>query len=194
MYTTEVSRGALLTLESKRIASILLTSPDDESWHRAIVDDNILQKDKASTAKRQAGLIRKRLELLDAEGWHLIKKGDLEVTTQLLLAAAIKHSRLLEDFIRSVYIEKQRKFDDRIKAKDWEDFLCDCELIAPEISSWNKSTKSKLFNMIVQILVEARYLIDRADMQLSPRSLHPSVRRYLIERSDLRIVEYLERV
>ena len=44
LYNTELSRGSLLTLESRRIASLLLTKPDADAWKKAIEVENILQK------------------------------------------------------------------------------------------------------------------------------------------------------
>jgi hypothetical protein len=45
----------------------------------------------------------------------------------------------------------------------------------------------------VRILVEAKYLEDARSMKLTPRSLHPDVRRYLAERHETYVLECLER-
>ena len=91
-----------MPLESKRIAALLLTQPDETAWRHAIEIDNILQKKTPATARRQATLIRKRLMTLDVQGREMITVRESEVQLQLLLAAAIKHSPLLGDFMRSV--------------------------------------------------------------------------------------------
>ena len=51
----------------------------------------------------------------------------------------------------------------------------------------------KLHNSIINILVEAKYLDDAKTMKLTPQSLHPHVKRYLLERDENYIVECLER-
>jgi hypothetical protein len=194
LYNTELSRGSLLTLESKRIAALLLTKPDADTWKKAIEVENILQKDTAGTAKRQAKLIKKRLETLDPAAWKLITQKDSEVTNQLLFAAAIKENKLLGDFVRSVYVSRQKKLEPSIASNDWEDFLIECAHHDPSVSTWNENTKRKVLNGIARILVEAKYLVDRKTMKLSPQSLHPVVRTYLIERKEKYVLECLERL
>ena len=194
IYSTEVSRGSLLPLESKRIASLLISNPSASEWKQAIEKENILQKETVTTARRQANLIRKRLEQLDLAGWNLIREGGLEVTTQTLLAAAMKHSKLLEDFIQRVYIARQKQMDSHLRLTDWEDFINECAIREPAVEGWNKSTRAKVFNMVTQILVDAKYLVDRETMRISPRSLHPDVKRYLAQRGDLQIINCLERL
>ncbi|WP_326527199.1 BrxA family protein, partial [Dokdonella sp.] len=106
--------------ESRRVARLLLTHPTKEQWFEALKVDNILQKKSPATARRQARLIRNRLDTLEDEAWSLIAEGSQEVATQLLFAAAIKHSRVLADFLRDVYAGHLRRLEQNISpAKDW---------------------------------------------------------------------------
>ena len=102
LYNGEIVAGSLLIPESRKIAKLLLQKTSEEEWYQAVIIDNILQKRSPASAKRQAKLIRKRLSLMGPEHWTLVKDGNAEVTTQALLAAAIKHSRLLGDFMSNV--------------------------------------------------------------------------------------------
>ena len=193
LYNTELSRGSLLPLESKRIATLLLTEPDQASWKRAIEVENILQKDTVGTAVRQSVLIRKRLATLDAKAWKLITERESEVSNQLLFAAAIKQNKLLGDFMRNVYARRQQQMEPDISVANWEDFLTECAHHDSAVASWNESTKLKIINGVARILIEAKYLVDRKSMKLSPRDLHPVVRRYLVERNEKFVLDCLER-
>ena len=193
LYNTEISRGSLLPLESKRIATLLLTEPDAASWKRAIEVENILQKETVGIAVRQSVLIRKRLVTLDTAAWKLITERESEVTNQLLFAASIKQNKLLGDFMRNVYAKRQQQMEPDISVANWEDFLIECAHHDSSVSSWNESTKLKIINGIARILIEAKYLVDRKSMKLSPRDLHPVVRRYLAERSEKFVLDCLER-
>jgi hypothetical protein len=193
LYNTEISRGSLLPLESKRIAALLLTEPDAATWKRAIELENILQKDTVGTAVRQSVLIRKRLATLDAAAWTLIAERESEVTNQLLFAAAIKQNKLLGDFMRNVYASRQQQMEPDISVASWEDFLTECAHHDFSVASWNENTKLKIINGIARILIEAKYLVDRKSMKLSPRDLHPVVRRYLVERNEKFVLDCLER-
>jgi len=193
IYNSEISRGSLMPLESRRVAKFLLTEPKKNEWTHAIEKENILQKDTPETARRQAKLIRKRLLTLDKAGWELISERENEVTNQLLFAAAIKDSKLLGDFMLNLYASRQRRMETSISPSNWEDFLTECAHYDPSVLEWNKYTKSKSFNSIINILVEAKYLDDAKTMKLTPQSLHPHVKRYLLERDENYIVECLER-
>ena len=193
LYNTELSRGSLMPLESKRIASLLLTNPDKAAWKQAIEVENILQKDTVGTAIRQSKLIQKRLLTLDAEGWKLLIENDSEVTLQILFSAAIKQNKLLGDFMRNVYAISQQRMEPDISAVNWEDFLTECAHHDTSVANWNDNTKLKILNGIARVLVEAKYLVDRKSMKLSPRDLHPIVRRYLTERNGNFVLDCLER-
>ena len=110
-YNAEISAGSLLPLESRRLAALLLTRPDPAAWLHAIETENILQKKTPATARRQATLLRRRLTTLEPQAWQMIVEREGEVATQLLLAAAVKHSQLLGDFMVRVYADRQRRLE-----------------------------------------------------------------------------------
>ena len=192
-YNAEISAGSLMPLESRRIAAFLLTHPDDNAWKRALIDDNILQKKAPATAIRLASLIRKRLNTLDATALEMVAQREQEVVIQLLLVAAVKHSQLLADFIKDVYIEHQRRMDLALSPGDWDGFFSECSHRDSSIIQWSASTQAKLFQVILRILTEAKYLESSRSMKLTPQSLHPDVRRYLSGHGDSALTALLER-
>ena len=192
IYNAELSAGSLMPLESRRIAALLLTHPTLEQWETALKSDNILQKKTMATARRQARLIRNRLGTIDDAGLELIANGNQEIAMQMLLVAAIKHSQLLGDFLRTVYWERLRGLESNLAAKDWETFLIECNHRDEAVSSWSDSTKAKLFQVLVRVLAEAKYLESTRSMKLTPQSVHPDVVRYLKARDDSRLLALLE--
>ncbi len=182
-----------MPLESRRIAALLLTHPDDKGWRQALVEDNLLQKNAPATALRQAKLIRNRLNTLDVTTWEMIANREQEVVIQLLLVAAVTHSRLLADFISDVYIDHQRRLNLAITPGDWEGFLTECSHKDSSVNQWSASTQAKLFQVILRILTEAKYLESTRSMKLTPQSLHPDVRRYLSGHGESALIELLER-
>jgi len=192
-YNAEISAGSLMATESRRLATLLLSDPDEATWLQAIEIENILQKKTPATARRQARLIRKRLATLDAEAWKKIAERENEVVIQLLSAAAVKHSQLLGDFMRKVYADRQRRLEPALAPSDWQDFLAECAHHDPAVAAWSESTRAKLFQVIVRILVEAKYLENTRSMKLTPQSLHPDVRRYLSTHDETYVLDCLER-
>lgn len=192
-YNAEISAGSLMPLESKRIAQLLLSSPDTQAWIDAIEKQNILQKKTIATARRQATLIRKRLDTLEPLAWQMIASRESEVVNQLLLAAAVKHSQLLGDFMKLVYALRQRKLELDLSVCDWEDFLIECAHHDPALAQWSESTKLKLFQVVVRMLVESKFLEDSKSLKLTPPALHPDVWRYLHLHKESYVIDCLER-
>ena len=192
-YNAEISAGSLMPLESKRLAMLLLTQPDEAAWRDAVETQNILQKKTPATARRQATLIRKRLLTLEAKAWEMIATREGEVVNQLLLAASVKHSQLLGDFLRRVYADRQRRLEINVSAANWQDFLTECAHHDAAVANWTDGTKAKLFQVIVNILVQTKFLDSTRSKKLTPPYLHPDVQRYLRKRHESYVLECLER-
>ena len=178
-YNAQISAGSLLLKESSEIAKLLLEQVDEAGWHKALVINNVLQKKTPSTALRMASLIRNRLEMMDSAHWQLVLDDDREVVIQSLLVGAIKHSRLLEDFLCDVVREHYRTFNHQISSGDWRNFLIECEHLSEIVAGWSGSTKKKLGQVVFRILAESGYLNSDHKMQLSAIQIHPKVRDYL---------------
>ena len=192
LYNAQISAGSLLLKESREIAKLLLDKADDATWHRALVIDNVLQKKSPASAKRMARLIRNRLEAMDGEHWRLVLDSDREIALQSLLVAAIKHSQMLQDFLREVVKEHYRTFKRQLSLSDWRSFLVDCENRDEVVAGWSESTKKKLGQVIIRILAEVRYLKSSRVLQLSPISIHPKVRDYIVSRQLDEILSCME--
>lgn len=178
--------------ESRQLAKLLLTNPTQAEYLYALKIDNILQKKTPSTALRQANLIRKRLECLDGPAWKMIAQSEQEVAIQMLLVGAIKHSRLLGDFMHDVLAGQNRRLEQNLSLAAWEDFIIQCEQRDAEVSSWSSGTKAKLLQVIVRILSEAKYIESSRSLKLTPPMLHPEVERYLRGHFDDSILSIME--
>lgn len=178
--------------ESRVIAGLLLQHPDDSAWEQALRVDNVLQKSSPATAIRQARLIRFRLESIDSSVWKSIKDGEKETATQLLFAAAVKHSELLKDFLREVVADHVRRLEHSLSVNAWEPFLHDCAARDPAVGTWSTSTRKKLLQVIIRMLAEARYLESTRSLRLLPPHIHPAVRQALVTAGEGRLVQMME--
>ena len=71
---------------------------------------NVLQARNPATATRLVKLVRGRLETMGPDLWRLVKDGKGTVAFHAALAAAVKHSRLLGDFLDLVVREQHRLY------------------------------------------------------------------------------------
>lgn len=109
-YSAYITNGSLKVAESRVIADMLLSGVSGPAWHDAILVRNVLQAKSKVTANRLARLIRSRLQLMEADLWKLIRNGGSMVATHAVLAAAMKQSPMLGDFLDLVVREKYRLF------------------------------------------------------------------------------------
>jgi len=156
-----------------------LDDADDGAWNRAIIVDNELQKTSPISARRMARLIRNRLILMPRDLWKMVDKGTTEVATQSLLAAAIKHSRLLGDFMLQVLRRHYKEFNPKLLAREWDSFLLECSHIDPAVAAWSQSTKNKVGQVVYRILSEAGYLDNTRSLTLQPVLVAPEVSSFL---------------
>lgn len=193
IYNAEISAGSLMLPESRRIATLLLSHPTKEQWVEALKLENILQKKSPATARRQARLIRNRLETLDEEAWSLIANGSQEVATQMLFACAIKHSRILGDFLRDVYAGHLRRLETHLApAKDWEVFMADCLQRDPDFATFSDTTKAKMLQVVLRVLAEGKYVDSTKSLRLTPPHLHPDVVRYLKKHREATVLAIMD--
>ena len=132
-YRADITAGALKLPESRVIADLLIRGLSSQGWREAIYEQNVLQTRSPASAKRLARLIRGRLELMDADLWRLVRDGEATVATHAVLAAAVKHSPLLGDFLDLVVREQYRLFSERLTNSLWDDYLDDCRGRDPEM-------------------------------------------------------------
>lgn len=178
-YGAELTAGALKVQESRIIADLLLRRVTSEEWQETLYKRNALQARNLETTKRLGRLIRKRLELLDAELWRLVRDGSKTVATHACLAAAIKHSALLGDFLDLVVREQYRLFVPKLSARLWEDYLNDCRGRDPAMPVWSDSTRRRLRSSVYQTLAQAGFLENTRTLRLQPVNITAEVLNYL---------------
>lgn len=178
--------------ESRIIAGLLLESADNEVWYQALYIDNVLQKKVPATTRRMVRLIRNRLELMTPELWRMVVDGSSEIATQSLLAAAIKHSRLLGDFLNEVVKSHYKVFNKQLTAMDWKNYIALCAKRDAAVSTWSETTKAKLGQVIFRILAEVKYVDSTRSLKLTPVSLAPEVQKYLVQHKESYLIRCMD--
>ena len=178
-YRADITAGALKVSESRILADLMLRGVDEEGWRRAIYDENVLQTRSPKTAKRLRTLIRPRLQTMTEELWLLIRDGSMDEATHACLAAAVKHSALLADFLELVVREQYRIFSDKLTYQHWDDFVAECQNRDPDLPQWSESTIQRLRSSVFQILEQAGYIESTKTLRLQTVHIADKVVRYL---------------
>ena len=178
-YRANITAGSLKIAESRVIADLLLRGMDESAWNQATVKNNLLKARSPETARRLTRLIRQRLETMSPELWGMVRDGTVAVTTHALLAAAVKQSRLLGDFLDLVVRDEYRRFGKVLAKKQWYDFLEDCRARDSQMPSWHHSTAKRMGSSVFQIMAQAGYIKDTRTMLLQRTFITAEVISYL---------------
>lgn len=178
-YRADITAGALKVTESRIMADLLLRGVDQAGWRKALYDQNVLQTRSAKTAKRLRTLIRTRLATMTADLWRLVRDGTGDVATHACLAAAVKHSYLVGDFLDLVVRDQYRLFAHALSRNLWTDYIEDCRGRDPEMPHWSQSTVDRLRSSVFQILAEAGYVANTRTLKLQAVHIAQPVLRYL---------------
>lgn len=178
-YKGDLTAGALKVAESRIITGLLLRKVDDEGWKDAIVKRNVLQARSPATATRLTKLVKGRLMTMGPDLWRLIRDGKGSVATHAILAAAVKHSPLLGDFLDLVVREQYRLFAEKLANKLWDEYLDGCQERDPDMPQWNESTRRRLRSSVFQTLAQAGYIENTRTLKLQTVHVAEQVLHYL---------------
>ncbi|MBS0972166.1 DUF1819 family protein [Serratia rubidaea] len=150
--------GSLMSRESRIIAELMLSEPDENTWQQYIVEQNILQASSANTAKRYATTIRLRLMMLDSMAWKQVAEGSERERLQLLFIALLLQSPIVESFLVEIVNDQRRQFKEKLSADSWVTFVSSQVHQRPVLASYSDSSVTKMGNNLIKALAEVGYL------------------------------------
>lgn len=170
----------------------MISNATKDEWKQALGEDNLLQTRSPATARRLSQLIRSRLETMNEELWTLVRDGTSVVSTHACLAATVKQSALLSDFLELVVKEQYQIFSDRLTKVHWEDFVVSCQDRDPEMPEWSESTISRLRSSVFQVLAQAGYVDGSKSLKLQKLHIADQVISYLNRHGENRVIRSIE--
>lgn len=197
-YSADITKGALMLPESRALARLLLEQPQlgQKEWEEKVVRENILQKPSPMTARTRARYLRARLTAGPASLLPLVAHGDPQLASQAAMALAIKHSRMLGDYMDQVLREQRVRMAPTLQNKDWLGFLENAQGYAPEVEGWSESTRKKLGQVVHLALAEGGFLTNTQTRTIQPVRLRSEVRQALQDADEdfvLRCMEVTDR-
>lgn len=191
-YRADIAGGSLQVPEARVIAGLLLNGIDDAGWQKAIEVENVLQKRSVGTAKRQALLVRTRLQLMGPTLWEIVRDGSKPAATHAMLACAIKLSPLLADFIHYTVREAFRTYQQSLSRREWNRFIERCGDRDPTMPEWAGSTVEKLGDSAFRVLHESGILANGAKNSLRPVRIDASVLAYLKDHEETYVLSRIQ--
>lgn len=191
-YRADITAGALKLPETRVIADLLLSHTDPQGWNEAIVTKNVLQVRNPATARRLTQLIRGRLELMGPDLWMLVRDSKGEVATQAVFASAVKHSRLLGDFLEIVVAEQYRLFSTALTDKLWDEYLQGCRERDTDMPLWSETTSRRLRSSVFQMLAQVGYVENTGSLRLQTVHIADQVLRYLTANNETYVLRCMQ--
>jgi hypothetical protein len=191
-YSADITAGALKVPESRVVADLLLREVTGREWRKAIYDENILQTRSPKTAKRLSVLVRGRLSLVEAPLWKLVRDGSVVEATHACLAAAVKASHLLGDFLDLVLRDQYRTFKETLALTIWADYIQSCRGRDPDMPQWSESTITRLRSSVYSILAEAGYIDSTKTRKLQGVHIVKPVLNYLEEHNEQYVLRCIQ--
>jgi hypothetical protein len=176
-YLLSFTTGSFMLNETQKIASLYLEYKDWKTVDQQIFDENILQKNKLATKKRQLQEIKKRLLNLSDNAIKELMDFDSGNKKMIMLLATIKTYQFILEFIVEVIRPKWIQFDDEILDSDYDRFVNEKEELHTELANLSDKTKAKIKQVLFRILAEAG-LIDSVKTR---RIVQPYVAENIVE-------------
>jgi hypothetical protein len=192
IYNAKITGGSLRLRDSRIIANLLLQRLGAEEWKQAIFEDNVLQLNREGTIRRIAPLLRNRLEPMGEGLWEMVRDGGRELATQATFAAAIKHSRLLGDFLNITYRGQRARFAKNLEPRFWTDYMAGCRGRDPELPLWSDLTVAKLRSVVFSMLAEVGYIDNTKNLLMQNVFLEPQLISYLASRDETYVLRCME--
>ncbi len=192
IYKATIGSTPLRLRESRIVAALLLKNVSEEDWRAQVIDQDVLQLGRRVTITRSANIIRARLQAMGSQIWEMVRDGDRPLATQAAFAGAVKHSRLLGDFMDLTIREQRALFSVQLNNPMWSDYIAGCRGRDPEMPHWSEGTINKLRSVVFSMLAEAGYLQDTKSLQLQTVFVDETLRSCLQDQDEKYVLRCLE--
>ena len=193
-YLGDIIGGSLMLRESRVIAELLITSPNEAQWHDAIVNDNVLQKTSVHSVKRMASTLRKRLQPMGETFWTELLKAPDDAAKQILLMATMCQSPVLTDFMATTLSDARQMFRESLRSEDWQEFILSRQRAVVGLDQYSESSIQKMGNNVFKILADSGYLESGRSKRLKNVYLQPQIREWASSLDCQKVYDVMETV
>lgn len=191
-YLGDLIGGSLMLRESQILAGLMLKEPTISEWNEAIVDENILQKPSAASAKRNASTIKKRLSGLNNRFLEKLAYSGSDEASQLMFAATLINSPLLADFMRTVVVDAKQMYRESLTVDDWHHFWQDRSRLYPALAEMSEASTYKVSQVAFKVIADAGYIDSTKNKQLLNVYVSQDVRELLSEMDHDDVLQAME--
>ena len=163
-YSMSFTAASLLPVESLALAGAYTVNRDWEETKQIALRENLIQKQSATSIKRQVPELIKRLKNLnDAQIETFLSANDREQKLILWLAVC-KTYPFLKEFAQEVLYEHFHSFNNSIDATDVRAFFDAKALIHPKLQDLSVQTQKKVISEVLTILRQSGLISEKNEI------------------------------
>ncbi len=151
-YSFSFTGASALIAETLVITEEYNKLKDWKAVEKSLLDNNLLNKVKKATFRREFSEIKKRLSLLTHDQLQLMVQGSLDDAKAMILLSLVKAYPFLRDFIVEVVRNKYLLFDTVVSETDYIKFVNTKSLSHDELTSITEVTAKKVKQVIFKLL------------------------------------------
>lgn len=151
-YNFSFTGASALISETLVIAEEYIRLRDWKEVEKSLMDNNLLNKIKHATFKREFYEIKKRLSLLTQDQLLLMIQGSLDDAKAMILLSLVKAYSFLRDFIVEVIRNKYLLFDTFVSEIDYIRFVNSKSISRNELTEITEETAKKVKQVIFKLL------------------------------------------
>ena len=151
-YIFSFTGASALIVETLVIAEEYNKLKDWKDVEKSLLDNNLLNRVKQATFKREFSEIKKRLSLLTQDQLQLMIQGSLDDAKAMILLSLVKTYSFLRDFIVEVIRNKYLLFDTVVSEIDYIKFVNTKSLSHNELNAITEVTAKKVKQVIFKLL------------------------------------------
>ena len=152
IYSFSFTGASALIAETLVIAEEYHRSKDWKAVEKSLSDNNLLNKVKQTTFKRELREIKKRLSLLTNDQLQVLIHGGLDDAKAIILLSLVKAYPYLRDFVVEILRSKYQLFDRVLTETDYNKFFNTKSLSHAELDEITEITARKVKQRIFTIL------------------------------------------
>jgi hypothetical protein len=122
----------------------------------------------------------------------MVRDGGREQATQAAFAGAVKHSRILGDFMDLTIREQRALFAKELENRMWTEYIGGCRGRDPDMPHWSDTTVVRLRSAVFSMLAEAGYLKDTRTLLLQNVFIDQQLAAYLRDRGETYVLRCME--
>ena len=151
-YSFSFTGASALIAETLVIAEEYERLKDWKAVKESLIDNNLLNKVKQATFKREFSEIKKRLSLLTPEQLRLMVHGGLDDAKSMILLSLAKAYAFFKDFIVEVLRNKYLLFDRVLTETDYIKFFNSKSISHSELEAITEMTAKKVKQVVFKLL------------------------------------------